>query len=105
MSESSERNSVLRLAVLGVVTGVTAVAGVHAQELEEVITTGLRGDPRTAVDSAVPIDTFDASAIQSVSHTDTQDILQTLVPSYNVSRQPISDGATFIRPAQLRGLR
>ena len=27
-----------------------------------------------------------------------------LVPSYNVARQPISDGASFIRPATLRGL-
>lgn len=75
-----------------------------AEEIEEITVSGLRGRPRSSVDSAVPIDTFDASAIQAVSHVDTQDILQTLVPSYNVSRQPISDGSTFIRPAELRGL-
>lgn len=78
--------------------------GAQDEAIEEIITTGLRGKPRSAVDSAVPIDTFDASSIEAVAHTDTQDILQTLVPSYNVSRQPISDGASFIRPAELRGL-
>ena len=72
--------------------------------IEEIITTGLRGKPRSAIDSAVPIDTFDTESIQAVSHTDTQDILQTLVPSFNVARQPISDGSSFIRPAELRGL-
>ena len=88
-------------------SGLTSVAqaqGADDDTIEEIITTGLRGKPRSAVDSAVPIDTFDAESIQAVAHTDTQDILQTLVPSYNVSREPISDGSSFIRPAELRGL-
>ena len=74
------------------------------EEIEEIIVSGFRGTPRTAVDSAVPIDSFNSDQIEAVAHTDTVDILQTLVPSYNVSRQPISDGSTFIRPAELRGL-
>ena len=78
--------------------------GADDDEIEEIVVSGLRGRPRSAVDSAVPIDTFDADQINAVAHTDTQDILQTLVPSYNVSRQPISDGSSFIRPAELRGL-
>ena len=82
----------------------TAQAQGADEEIEEIVVSGLRGKPRSAVDSAVPIDTFDAQAIEAVSHTDTQDILQTLVPSVNVSRSPIADGATFIRNTQLRGL-
>ena len=73
-------------------------------EIEEVVVTGTRGKPRAVTDSAVPVDVFSSEEIRKVSHSDTQDILQTLVPSYNVGRQPISDGATFIRPATLRGL-
>ena len=73
-------------------------------ELEEVVVTGVRGKPRSAIDSAVPVDVFTSNDLRGVSYTDTNNILQTLVPSYNVSRQPISDGATFIRPATLRGL-
>jgi iron complex outermembrane receptor protein len=87
-------------------SGFSAVAQAQGSddEIEEIVVSGLRGKPRSAVDSAVPVDTFDASQIQAVAATDTQDILQTLVPSYNVGRQPISDGASFIRPAELRGL-
>lgn len=72
--------------------------------IEEVVVTGTRGKPRSVMDSAVPVDVLSSEDISSVSYSDTHDILQTLVPSYNVGRQPISDGATFIRPATLRGL-
>jgi iron complex outermembrane receptor protein len=95
--------SVLALAMPGLGSQAQA-AGAQDDTIEEIVTTGLRGKPRSAVDSAVPIDTFDSAAIENVAHNDVQDILQTLVPSYNVARQPISDGATFIRPAELRGL-
>ena len=52
----------------------------------------------------MPVDVFDANDIEAISYTDTNDIIKTLVPSFNISRQPISDGASFIRPAELRGL-
>ncbi|MCB1644251.1 MAG: TonB-dependent receptor [Pseudomonadales bacterium] len=84
--------------------GMSAVALADDAAMEEVVVTGTRGKPRTVADSPVPIDVFNSDAIDAVSHTDTNNVLQTLVPSYNVSRQPISDGATFIRPAQLRGM-
>ncbi len=75
-----------------------------AADLEEIIVTGARGRPRTVSDSPVPVDVFDANDIEAISYTDTNDIIKTLVPSFNISRQPISDGASFIRPAELRGL-
>jgi len=95
--------SVLALAIPGLAT-VANAQGAQEEAIEEIVVSGLRGKPRSSVDSAVPIDTFDAAAIEAVSHTDLQDVLQTLIPSYNVSRQPISDGSSFIRPAELRGL-
>ncbi|MFV8819774.1 TonB-dependent receptor plug domain-containing protein [Haliea sp. E17] len=78
--------------------------GEEATALEEVIITGARGKPRTIADSPVPVDVFTSDTIREVAYTDTNDVLKTLVPSYNVSRQPISDGGTFVRPAQLRGM-
>lgn len=72
--------------------------------LEEIVVTGSRGRPRTVSDSPVPIDVFTAEDLEAISYTDTNDILRTLVPSFNLGRQPISDGGTFIRPATLRGL-
>jgi len=75
----------------------------QASELDTLIVTA-RGKPRTVLDSAVPVDAFSAEDLKSAAFTDTNDILKTLVPSYTLAREPISDGATFIRPASLRGL-
>ena len=72
--------------------------------LEEIVVTGARGRPRTVSDSPVPIDVFGADDLEAVSFTDTNDIIKTLVPSFNIGRQAISDGASFIRPAELRGM-
>jgi len=73
-------------------------------QLEQIIVTGSRGRPRTVADSPVPIDVFNEGDLRAISYTDTNDILKTLVPSFNLGRQPISDGGSFIRPAELRGL-
>lgn len=72
-------------------------------EIDTLIVTA-RGKPRTVLDSAVPVDSFSEADLKSAAFTDTNDILKTLVPSYTLAREPISDGATFIRPASLRGL-
>lgn len=91
------------IAATGFSVSLPGIAMAEA-EIEEVTVTGLRGKPRTSVDSAVPVDVFDSDTVDAVSYTDMDNIMQTLVPSYNVARQPISDGATFIRPATLRDL-
>lgn len=71
---------------------------------DELVVTGVRGIPRSVLDSPVAVDTFDQDAIEAVAFSDMNDILQTLVPSFNIGREPSSDGATFIRPLELRGL-
>ena len=72
--------------------------------IEEVVVLGSRAAPRAAVDTAVAVDVFRAEEINSVYSSDMVDVIGSLVPSFNVSRQPISDGASFIRPVNLRGL-
>ncbi|QIL91080.1 TonB-dependent receptor [Microbulbifer sp. SH-1] len=96
----------LSCAVVAIIAGgaMAPVPMVVADEIEEVAVTGVRGKPRSVSDSPVPVDVFGSEALESVSHTDTNDVLMTLVPSYSLARQPISDGGTFIRPAQLRGM-
>ena len=61
-----------------------AALGQDAQGLEEIVVTGSRGRPRTVADSPVPVDVFSAEDLQDVSYTDTNDILRTLVPSFNL---------------------
>jgi iron complex outermembrane receptor protein len=76
----------------------------EASVQEKVIITGSRGKARSVMDSPVPVDVLSGDEINDVPFTDANDILKTLVPSYSLSRQPISDGGTFIRPATLRGM-
>ena len=71
---------------------------------EEVVVTGSRAQPRSATESMVPIDVLSTREFDSLSGADLSDQLRTLVPSYNVNTQPISDAATIVRPASLRNL-
>ena len=52
----------------------------------------------------MPIDVFNQEELDSVSSDDLIDVVRTLVPSFNVGREPISDGQSFVRPPTLRGL-
>ena len=93
------------IASMTMVPSLTPIA-VSAEEsaIEEQVVTGVRGKPRTVKDSPVPIDVFNSETIESVNVTSMNDIIRTLVPSFGIARQPISDGSTFVRPASMRGL-
>lgn len=72
---------------------------------EEVITVGTRVPSRTTLDSTVPVQFLSEDDVESVATaTDLIDVVQRLVPSFNVSREPISDGASFMRPPFVRGM-
>jgi iron complex outermembrane receptor protein len=72
--------------------------------MEEVITVGTRGKPRSATDSPAPVDVIGVDAFANQGGADLSDLIRNVVPSYNVNDQPISDAATLVRPANLRGL-
>jgi iron complex outermembrane receptor protein len=76
----------------------------EAKDLERIAVVGARGAPRSITSSPVPVDVLTAEDVEAVAFTDMNNVLMTLVPSYSVGRQPISDGGTFIRPATLRGM-
>ncbi len=81
-----------------------AAEEVQAGEIEELIVVGSRRRDRSAADSPVPVDVITAEDLRNLGDTDMDSLLAALVPSYNVDAQPISDAATVIRPASLRGL-
>ncbi len=90
---------------LGPVSTVTAQDRAAGEEtLEELIVTGVRGQPRSVTDSTVPIDVLGSEEFANQGDTDLNNLLRNVVPSYNVNAQPISDAATIVRPANLRGL-
>ncbi len=73
-------------------------------EIEEVVVVGSRRRDRSASDSPVPVDVIGGDQFEAQGGSNMDDLIASLVPSYNVSQEPISDAATFIRPATLRGL-
>jgi iron complex outermembrane receptor protein len=72
--------------------------------LEEVVVLGSRVPTRSAHDSPVPIDVIEGTSMRNYGVRDINSLLRATVPSYNVNQQPLSDAATLVRPANLRGL-
>jgi iron complex outermembrane receptor protein len=72
--------------------------------LEKIQVVGSRRVGRTVNDSPVPIDIIDASSIQATGLTETNMILNSLLPSFNFPQPSVTDGTDHVRPAQLRGL-
>ena len=73
-------------------------------QLEGLVAVGSRARPRTVTESPVPVDVIPSFEIVQQGDTDLANLLRNVVPSSNVNVQPISDAATFVRPANLRGL-
>jgi len=71
---------------------------------DEVITLGTRRKARSAADSIAPVDVISGADFVNQASSDVTELLRASVPSYNVNTQPISDAATLVRPANLRGL-
>jgi len=72
----------------------------------EVVVIGTRGDARSPLDSAVPIDVISADDI-AAAHSfggELGELLQALSPSFNFPRQSNSGAADHVRAAQLRGM-
>ncbi|WP_115717539.1 TonB-dependent receptor plug domain-containing protein [Gallaecimonas mangrovi] len=107
------RKSLLSLAVLMALshlstafadTDTTSSKAKKKDDSTEVISVVGSRFSRSAADSAAPVDVFTAKDLQSPADNDMNDIIRKLVPSYNVQTQPLDDGSSFVRPAELRGL-
>ena len=81
-----------------------AIAAEATSVDEEIVVTGSRRAGRSVGESPVPIDVLAGEDFVNSGTSDMNSLLSTLVPSYNVNPQPISDAATIMRPANLRGL-
>ncbi|WP_299493054.1 TonB-dependent receptor [uncultured Shewanella sp.] len=74
------------------------------EKVERIAVVGSRAAPRSIADSPVPIDIIGSDEINRSASTDMLEILKGSVPSLNVHANPISDTASLVRPANLRGL-
>lgn len=71
---------------------------------DEVVVLGTRREDRVVTDSPVPIDVITPRELQSTGATETMQVLQAMVPSYNAPQSSITDGTDHIKVATLRGL-
>ncbi len=86
------------------VSGEIADTTVEEAVIEAEVFVGSRRQVRSAIGSPVPIGLYDSEALSTQGYVDMNWILSNIVPSFNVNTQPISDAATFVRPASMRGL-
>jgi iron complex outermembrane receptor protein len=78
---------------------------VSAQDLNEVVVTGSRAtEGRSNILTTAPVDVISAREIKAFAQTEVGQILSYVAPSFQSSRQTISDGTDHIDPASLRGL-
>ena len=103
------RTGTLALAVsiaLGTVPAIAAEGDNAKAEksIEKIVVVGSRGAPRSVNDSPVPIDLIGGEELSRGGNTDMLELLKGSVPSLNVHTNPISDAASLVKPANLRGL-
>ena len=91
---------------VALLASVGAVAQTSQEISEEVVVVGTRGEARSPLDSAVPIDVISADDI-AAAHSfggELGELLQALSPSFNFPRQSNSGAGDHVRAAQLRGM-
>lgn len=83
----------------------------HAREdshsevlLPHILVIGTRRHVHSIKDTPSPVEVIPGEDLTDQGTGDISNLIRTMVPSYNVSTQPISDAATFVRPPNLRGL-
>ncbi len=71
---------------------------------ELVVVVGSRRAGQSAAESKSPVHVVDGATLRERGGTDVLDLLRDSVPSFNVNMQPIADGATIVRPPNIRNL-
>ncbi|MCH9646858.1 MAG: TonB-dependent receptor plug domain-containing protein [Deltaproteobacteria bacterium] len=89
-------------------SAVNAAPGEESEQpteiADEIVVIGTRSaEPRSVIDSPVPIDVISREEFNSIGNSaDLTDNLKTLVPSYTAT-PATGDGSAFVRPTSLRG--
>lgn len=76
----------------------------EAARVDDIIVTGVRGAPRTAIESPTPVDVFNAEQLSQGAQTGVFESVRYLVPSFNLPTRAGGGSATVIATGSLRGL-
>ena len=98
-------SALLAAGLLGAATETQAAeAAAKAGSVEELVVTGVRGQPRTVTDSPTPIDVLSSAELEHTGRAGAFQSLQTLVPSFNLPARAGGGTSTVIATGGLRGL-
>ena len=81
-----------------------AATNVPSEDMDQLVVTGTRAAPRTAMQSLEPIDVISRDAIDQTGSAELVETLASLVPAFSVQTLPALDATIFVRPARLRNL-
>jgi iron complex outermembrane recepter protein len=81
----------------------TAAAAPAAADVEELVVTGSRADPKSRLETLAPVDVVTAQTLQKRGSTELAASLAATVPSIDFPRPSNTDGTDSVRPAVLRG--
>jgi iron complex outermembrane receptor protein len=84
-------------------SALAQTAAPAGQQVEELVVTGTRAEPRSRLESLSPVDVVNAQALQRQGTTELGAALAVSVPSIDFPRPSNTDGTDAIRPATLRG--
>ena len=74
------------------------------EEVEEMVVIGTRAQPRSVMDSSVPIDVINGESLINQGSSDMNYMLRTVIPSFHVNMQPGRDASAVQNPINLRGM-
>lgn len=90
---------------IGGKTTIDAMLATSAEQLEEAIVVGTRGQPRTKLETASPVDVISISKQQiNMPQLDVGQMLVASAPSFTAVRSQGGDLSSAVNPPQLRGL-
>jgi len=72
-------------------------------DVQELVVTGSRAEPRSRLESLAPVDVVTAKSLQKQGTTELAAALAATVPSIDFPRPSNTDGTDSVRPATLRG--
>lgn len=74
------------------------------RNLNDVVVVGTRFNPRSVLDSPVPIDNISSQELEATGQITLDQMINFKMQSFNASQQTISDATAHFNPADLRGL-
>ncbi|RVT93504.1 TonB-dependent receptor plug domain-containing protein [Sphingomonas crocodyli] len=105
------RNSMMSASsVLALLASISAAAPAVAQspadvtEVSDIIVTGVRGKPRSALDSPTPVDVLSGKDLADAGHANLYQDMQLQVPSFNYTTKAGGGTSSAILSGGLRGL-